>query len=175
MAVAAQERQEIPWWLVLIQGIVAIVVGFLLLTQPLVTAIVLAKALAIYWVITGILSLVSIFVDSRMWGWKLVVGILGIWAGIFILDGNSIVTTLALATIFVIVLGVQGLIMGVVNLIQAFQGGGWGAGVIGVLSIMFGMILLAHPFIAALGLPWIFGTLGIVFGIFTVIAAFRLR
>jgi predicted flap endonuclease-1-like 5' DNA nuclease len=75
----------------------------------------------------------------------------------------------------IIVLGVEGLIIGVINLIQAFRGGGWGIGVLGALSILFGLILLGNPFLAALGLPIILGIMGIVFGVIAIFGAFRFR
>lgn len=174
MAVATQTRQGFPWWLVLIQGIVAIILGGMLLAQPLATTVLIIVALGIYWFINGIMSIVSIFMDRSMWGWKLFIGILGIIAGFVVLD-RVLLATFLVPTVAILVLGVEGIVMGVIYLIQAFQGAGWGAGILGVLSIIFGIILVANPLIAALSLPWVLGIAGIVFGIFTVIAAFRLR
>jgi uncharacterized membrane protein HdeD (DUF308 family) len=104
----------------------------------------------------------------------LFIGILGILAGLVIMR-HPLWSSFLVPTVAVIVLGIQGLIMGVVRLIQAFQGEGWGAGILGVLSILFGIVLLANPFIAGLTLPWVLGIFGIVGGIFAIIAAFRLK
>ena len=77
--------------------------------------------------------------------------------------------------VIVIVLGIEGLIIGVVRIIQAFKGEGWGAGILGVLSLFFGVILLANSFVASLALPWVLGIFGIVGGIIAIIAAFKLK
>jgi uncharacterized membrane protein HdeD (DUF308 family) len=65
--------------------------------------------------------------------------------------------------------------MGVIALVQAFQGSGWGAGILGVLGILFGLVLIFNPFAAAVGLVWAAGIFGLVGGIALIIAAFRFR
>ncbi|NJN84083.1 MAG: hypothetical protein HC802_18620 [Caldilineaceae bacterium] len=85
-AVAPAEQRVVPWWIVLIEGIAALVIGILLLQSPVETTVFLIQVLGIYWLITGIMSLVNIFIDSHMWGWKLFSGILGIVAGIWIIQ-----------------------------------------------------------------------------------------
>jgi uncharacterized membrane protein HdeD (DUF308 family) len=164
----------VPWWIILIQGIAAIVLGFFLLTSPGKTTVILVDFLGIYWLISGIFSIVSIFIDHTAWGWKLFSGILGIIAGILIVQ-HPLWSTILVPTVLIIVFGIEGLIIGVVNLIQAFQGGGWGIAILGVLSIIFGLILLFNPLIGALALPWVLGIFGIVGGIAAIFMAFRMR
>lgn len=168
------DTRTIPWWLVLIQGIAALIVGLLLLVNPAATTLVLIQLVGIYWFVSGIFGIVSIFIDKSMWGWKLFAGILGIIAGILIIQ-HPLWSTLLVPTVIVIVLGIEGIIIGIVNLIQAFQGGGWGIGILGVLSILFGLFLMFNPLAAAVALPIVLGIFGIVGGIFAIIAAFRLR
>ena len=88
---------------------------------------------------------------------------------------NPLWATLLVPTVLVWVFGFFGVIIGVIGLIQAFQGAGWGAGILGVLSILFGLVLLFNAFVASLTLPFILGILGIVGGIAAVIMAFRMR
>ncbi len=164
----------IPWWLVLLEGIAAIIIGFLLLTTPVKTTFVFIQVLGIYWFVSGIFGIVSIFIDSSQWGWKLFAGILGIIAGVLIIQHPLWSTALVPATV-VIILGLQGIIIGIVKLIQAFQGAGWGAGLLGVLSILLGIFLLANAFLASLALPWVFGVFAIVGGIFALVAAFQIK
>lgn len=164
----------IPWWLVLLEGIAAIIIGALLLTSPGATILILVQFLGIYWFVSGIFKIISIFIDSTMWGWKLFAGILGILAGIIIIQ-HPLWSTLIVPTTLVIILGIDGIIIGIVSLIQAFRGGGWGVGVLGILSILFGLILVFNPVIGAATLPWVLGIFAIVGGIFAIIMAFRLR
>ena len=163
-----------PWWLVLIQGILLVVVGILLFTNTGATVVVLAQILAIYWLISGVLELVSIFIDRSAWGLKLIGGIIGIWAGLFIIN-NPIGGTLAFGFAVVIILGIQALLLGITNIIQAFRGAGWGIGLLGVINIIFGIILLGNSMIAVATLPWVLGGFAIVGGIASIVFAFRLK
>jgi len=175
-APAAFEKQKrsMPWWLVLIQGILLVVVGILLFTNTGATVVVLAQILAIYWLIAGVLELVSIFIDRSAWGLKLLGGIIGIWAGLFIIN-NPIGGTLAFGFAVVIILGIQALLLGITNIIQAFRGAGWGIGLLGVINVIFGIILLGNSMIAVATLPWVLGGFAIVGGIASIVFAFRLK
>lgn len=168
------EIVEVPWWLVLLQGIAALVLGVLFITKPGMTTLVVVQIVGIYWFMGGIFGIVSIFIDKSMWGWKLLSGILGILAGIMIIQ-HPLWTTVLVPTVLVIIFGVQGLIIGVVQLFQAFKGGGLGVGVLGALSIIFGLVLLGSPVLGATVLPWVFGIFGIAGGIAAIFAAFRLK
>ena len=163
-----------PWWVVLIGGIAAIIVGLLLISNTTRTAVFLVQVLGIYWLISGIVSIVQIFLDSSQWGWKLAIGILGIIAGLLIIQ-HPIYSPLLVGNVLIILMGVQGLIIGVVYVIQAFTGGGWGVGLLGVISIIFGIILLGNIYLATLALPLVLGIFGIILGIVAVVRAFQLR
>jgi uncharacterized membrane protein HdeD (DUF308 family) len=169
-----EETKVVPWWLVLIQGIAALIIGIFLITSPGATTFVLVQFLGIYWLVSGIFQIVAIFVDKTAWGWKLFAGILGILAGILILN-HPLWSTLLVPATLIIILGVQGIIFGILGLIQAFQGAGWGAGILGALSIIFGLVLLFNPVLGAAALPWVLGIFGIVGGIAGIIAAFRMK
>jgi len=168
------DQHWIPWWLVLLEGISLLIIGILLVASPGMTTLVLVQLLGIYWLVRGILSLVGIFVDSSLWGWKLFIGVLGILAGIVVIQ-HPIWSTVFIPTTVVIILAIQAIIAGVIGLVAAFQGAGWGAGLLGVVSIIFGIILLASPLMAATVLPVVIGIFAIVGGITSIIAAFRLR
>ena len=177
MAAVTRESTEtlpVPWWLVLIQGIAGVIIGLLLLINPLKTTVFLVQFLGIYWFVSGIFGIVSIFLDKSMWGWKLFAGLLGIFAGVLILQ-HPLWSTLLVPATLVIILGIEGLIIGVVNLIQAFKGGGWGIGILGALSIIFGLILLANIFVSAVALPYVAGVFGLVGGFVAIFYAFKLK
>jgi uncharacterized membrane protein HdeD (DUF308 family) len=65
--------------------------------------------------------------------------------------------------------------MGVIALVQAFRGSGWGAGILGVLGILFGLVVIANPLGSAVGLTWSLGFLGVIGGLAMIFMAFRLR
>jgi len=168
------EYKGIPWWLILLQGIALVIVGILLLTAPGATLLILVQFLGLWWLIQGLFQIISIFLDSSLWGWKLFAGILGIVAGIIILQ-HPLWSAILVPGVVIIILGIQALIFGVVELVQAFQGGGWGIGLLGVLSIIFGIVLLANPLMDVAVLAYVLGALGLVGGIAAVVAAFTLR
>ena len=166
---------HMPWWIPLIQGIAAIILGILLWTNPAQTAVTLVMFLAIYWVISGVISLLRLFVDRSHWGWKVFSGVIGILAGWALLRMDNVNAAVLFGWTVVILLAIQGIIMGIVQLVEAFQGGGWGPGIMGALSILFGILLWSNSLAATVMLPWVIAIFMIVGGIFAIILAFRLR
>ena len=168
------EGMDSPWWLVLLEGIAAVIIGLFLLTAPGATLFVLVQVLGIFWLVGGIFRTVSIFIDTSLWGWKLVGGVLGILAGIVVLQ-HPLWSSMLVPAIYLIILGIQGLISGGVSLVLAFSGGGWGAGILGALSIVFGLVLLFNVWIGVAVLPYILGAVGIVGGGLAIAVAFAMR
>src|SRR4029453_3535229 len=72
------------WWVALLQGIAAVIIGILLFTDTTTTLFTLTVFLGVYWLIGGIFDIVSIFINHTNWGWRLASGILGIVAGLVI-------------------------------------------------------------------------------------------
>jgi len=83
----------------------------------------------------------------------------------------------ALPRIFVLILGLWGLMEGIILLIMAFRGGGWGAGILGVMAIIFGLILMGEyaKLGSGLAMVWAAAIWGLVGGVLMVIQAFRQR
>ena len=170
------ETKQYPWWLLLMGGILNIIVGILLLTNPVKTALAMAWVLGLYWLVQGIFVLVGMFLDHTAWGWKLIMGILGILAGIVVMR-HPVASAVTIPMILVLMLGIQGMIVGAISLVMAFKGGGWGAGILGGLSIIFGLILVLN--FANLGTVavfiWVVAILALAGGIVQIIQAFRQR
>jgi uncharacterized membrane protein HdeD (DUF308 family) len=172
---ASQPQQSSIWWFFLLEGIAGIILGLLLITDPGATMVALVTFLGFYWLIMGILALVRIFVDRSVpWIWSLLIGIVGILAGILVLR-HPLLAALTVPTVIVIILGVEGLIMGVLEIIAGFSGGGIGSFIMGVLYVLVGLLLLGSPIAAALAVPLVFGVLLLVQGVAHVILAFRAR
>lgn len=168
------EIRTFPWWLILLEGIVATIIGLLLLSSPVITTAILIQVLGIYWLVAGILSLVGIFVDSTLWGWKLFSGLLGILAGIVVIQ-HPIWSTFLIPTTVIIVIAIAGILIGVMRVIAGFMGAGWGAVIVGILSAIFGLILLGFPLFGTATLVLIMGVATLVGGVTAIISAFRLR
>ena len=179
-ATTMEQTKQRPWWLMLIEGIALFVIGATILWAPLTrkvdTYLFMVQLLGLYWLIRGILMIVSMFMDHSAWGWKLFMGIVSIIAGGYILM-YPIATAVVLPQIFVLMLGIWGLMEGIILLIMAFRGGGWAAGILGVLAIVFGGILIANYSVPGMGLTmiWVAAVWGLIGGIVMVIQAFRQR
>ena len=184
MTATAAPAKTTRWWIILVEGILAIILGLFLLASPVKTAAALTLALGIYWIIIGILDLVSLFRDRTAWGWRLFIGIIALLAGLVIVSGfigndrplaEALATTAAVGVAFAWVIGFMAVIYGIVALIAAFRGGGWGAAIMGVLGILFGLLILGNTLIAAASLPIALGILFIFGGLFMLVVAFRMR
>ena len=180
MSATSLETKQRPWWLTLIIGVFAVIIGAVLLWSPAKTRVdtwfLLISLLGLYWLVTGILDLVGLFTDRTAWGWKLFMGIISIVAGFYILM-YPIAAGVALPRIMVLVLGIWGLLQGIVMLIMAFRGGGWAAGILGALAIIFGIILVANYSVpgAGLALVWAAAVMALLGGIVLIFQAFRSR
>ncbi len=127
----------------------------------------------------AILSFVSIFQDSYHWGWKLIIGLLGLVAGILLLN-HPWWGKLLLPAVAVIVIAIMAIVMGVVSLIQAVTGSGWADAILGLLAIFLGFLLLSQPIgftlisqplIATVALPYLFGYLMVGGGLLAILGS----
>jgi len=163
-----------PWWVVLLEGIIAIIAGLFLLYEPVTTTILLIQILGIFWLAGGIVSVIGALIFPENRWWKLLSGILSIIAGIVILT-YPIYSSLIVLTLFVVFIGAWVIVTGAVRLAWALKGGGWGTGILGILTIILGLLLLTNSLAGVLVLPWIFGFFLIIGGIGSVIWGIRMR
>ena len=163
-----------PWWLVLIEGILLIIIGIMFFMSPYQTLAAAVWVLGLYWLIHGVLELVSLIWDRSMWGWKIFAGILAIVAGWIVLQ-QPIGSALVISATFVYMLGFVGIFMGISALIRGFQGAGWGTLIMGIISIVLGIILLLNGAGAAAWMPWALGIMAILGGISALFGAFQVR
>jgi uncharacterized membrane protein HdeD (DUF308 family) len=179
MTTAVQtQTKDRPWWLTLITGILALIVGGILLWAPAKTKVetyqLVIAVLGIWWLVQGVFDIVAIFVDHSMWAGKLFMGIISIAAGAYIL-AYPVAAAVVLPRVLVLVLGIWGLMYGAILLFMAFKGGGWGAGILGALGILLGFSLLADygKLFSGLAMLWSVAVCGVIFGIALIVQAFR--
>jgi uncharacterized membrane protein HdeD (DUF308 family) len=178
-ATAVQTKQR-PWWLTLVLGIAAIVVGALLLWGNLVTQVktyfLLVEVLGIWWLVDGIFDIVHMFTDHRQWGYKLFMGIISIIAGGYVLL-HPIIAGVALPSLLVLVLGIWGVIKGCIMFFMAFKGGGGAYAIIGLFAIVFGLILIVAYTVPGVGYVavWFAAIFAFLGGFFQIYRAFQQR
>lgn len=166
------------WWLLLLRGIASIVFGVLAFAWPGLTLVTLVLFYGAFALVDGVIALVAAFTGGAKpmptW-WLVIVGLLGIAAGIvtFMMPGIT-------ALLLIIFIGAWALVHGIFEIIGAIQlrkeiDNEWMLILSGVVSVLFGLIVLIQPGAGALGLIWVIAAYSIVFGISFVALAFRLK
>ncbi|WP_308493976.1 HdeD family acid-resistance protein [Microbacterium terrisoli] len=157
-------------------GVVALIVGILILVWPGRTAIVVTAIIAIYAIVGGLAYLgLGIFTKS-MGGWArvghIVLGIIFVIAGILAFTELA-QTTAWLAVFLGILVGIMWIVEGVVSL-TALGGARSKAWTVffAILSIVAGIVLLFSPLWGALVLWWLLGISLVVLGIVQIVRAF---
>lgn len=79
------QSTQLFWWLNLIRGIVALIIGILILTWPQTGENLLANFFAVYWLCSGFLGLRWSMSTNQKKGWWLALSLLEIWVGVGIL------------------------------------------------------------------------------------------
>jgi uncharacterized membrane protein HdeD (DUF308 family) len=162
------------WWVPLFQGMVAVVLGGLLFADLGASLTASINYLGVYWLILGVLSLVQIYVDDSIaWLWSLLIGFLGVVAGIFVLNHPPLFVLIM--PDLVLSPGVIALTIGMLEIIGGWTGGGIGPFVLGVINLLIGFLLLDPPLLMAVQAPLAFGALLLVQGVALLILAFRTR
>src|SRR6267142_4348074 len=165
------------WWLLLLRGIAAILFGILAFAWPGLTLVTLVLLYGAFALVDGVISLIAAFTGSAKpvptW-WLVVVGLLGIAAGIVTFAWPGIT-----AILLVLFIGAWALVHGIFEIIGAIQlrkeiDNEWMLILSGVVSVLFGLIVLIAPGAGALALIWVIAAYSIVFGITFIALALRL-
>lgn len=158
-------------------GIAAVILGIALLVWPGKTLMVAAVILGIYFLISGVIRIVSAIVELGLpAGWRvlgIIVGILLVIGGVVVLKNVTVSTTM-LAIMFTMIVGIGWIMEGVMALAESWRmpGSGW-AIVYAIISILAGFVLLCMPLASTVWLIIFGGCALIVMGVFAVIRAFQ--
>ncbi|MFT3975229.1 MAG: HdeD family acid-resistance protein [Amaricoccus sp.] len=165
------------WWLILLRGIAGVIFGLLAFMWPGITALSLTFLWGGYALIDGVASLWAAITGggagSR--GWLLLVGLLGIAAGIF-----AFVWPVGTAGVLLLFIAAWAIATGILQIWGAIRlrkeiEGEWLLIVSGVISILFGLVLVMQPLAGALAVVWMIAIFAIIFGIDHILLAFKLR
>jgi uncharacterized membrane protein HdeD (DUF308 family) len=164
----------LPWWVVLIWGLLSFIIGIMFLTTPGITTLILITFIGAYWLVGGLFTLGSLFVDKTSMGLKIFLAVVNILAGIIIL-AYPLYSTVFILGFFAIFIGFWGCFIGAAHLYQAFTTKDAGNGVLGIISLIFGLIILIFPVYAAELIPLVVGVFALITGIAAVFAAFQFK
>jgi uncharacterized membrane protein HdeD (DUF308 family) len=166
------------WWLLLLRGIVSILFGVLAFAWPGPTVLALTLLFGAYALADGILSLIAAVNGSDRsappW-WLLLVGLLGIAAGIiaFLWPGKT-------AFALVVMIGAWAVTIGIFEILGAIRlrnqiDDEWWLILAGIFSVLFGLAVLLRPAAGALAVVWLIAAYAILSGILMVAFSFRLK
>jgi uncharacterized membrane protein HdeD (DUF308 family) len=158
-----ETQQQNDRYFLLFGGIVSLIFGLLLFFRPEGSLALILLLVGLAWFIQGIFTLLAIFIDKSNWGWKLFGGVIGIAAGLLVLQ-NPLASTEVVPAVLAIILGIFGILIGIAALIAAFQGGGWGAGIFGGISLAIGLLMVFNSMVSGEILVWLAAALLVVQG-----------
>jgi len=163
------------WWALLLLGVVSIIVGIIMILRPGGSTWVIAIVLAIYLVVSGVVSLVRAFAHGLPGGYRallIISGIIGLLLGLLMFRFGPEEKV----EIFGIFVGVWFLFSGILQLVNsgAAPGGkGW-AIFSGIVYLLAGIVLLVNPWAVEI-FVWIAGIWLVVLGIFEIISSFQVK
>jgi uncharacterized membrane protein HdeD (DUF308 family) len=151
------------WGLLTLRGVLAILFGVLALVHPMSALVALVILFGIWAFVDGVSALALFFGGWRS-GWLLVVGLLGIGAGVltFFRPGITAVGLFVVVASWAILRGIAEIALAV-RLRRRIEHEGWlifG----GISSIIFGVLMIALPVVGVLALAWLIGVYALMFG-----------
>lgn len=165
------------WWLVLVQGLLAIVFGVVAIVWPSLALETILVLFGAYSLLDGVVSLYAgIRNRDQGWGWLVFQGIASLAIGVLALRYPS-TTAIALT----LIVAFWALVIGFIRIWGAFElrrlrARGWAWALIaGILAAVFGLALVVNPGYGAQALMWLIAITALVFGLALVINAALVR
>ena len=158
----------------LLGGLTAALFGIILLLRREEALALMIILLGLWWLIQGAFMLFSVFIDNEDWGWKVFLGLLGLVAGVIVIQNPDDAVTF-LASALAIVLGVIGVIIGISAIIGSFRGGGFGSLIFGIVSGAIGLLFIFNSLFSASLLVTLFAILLLIDGVAAIYLAIRYR
>jgi uncharacterized membrane protein HdeD (DUF308 family) len=165
------------WKSTLLSGVLAVILGVLVLAWPAITIVVAAIFFGAYLLLTGISQVIFAFSLHVSAGGRVLLFISGAAALILaVLCFRSLQESILLLAIWI---GVGFIFRGVATAVSAISdptlpGRGWEI-FIGVISLVAGVVMLASPFNSLATLAFVVGIWLVVIGVFEVVSAFGIR
>ena len=170
------ERSYAENLLMLVIGVAAVVLGLALLLWPSHTLVIAAVLLGIYFVVSGVVRIVSSIVELGLpAGWRVLnvfVGILLSIRGVVVLKNAALTGTTMMQKIPLVV-GIGWIIEGVTALLESWKlpKAGWSV-LYAIVSVIAGLIVLFAPLSSAMWLMVFGGIALIVMGVASIVRAF---
>lgn len=168
------------WWLSLLVGILAIIMGIWTLVTPDTTLVALTYVFIAAFFISGIMDIgyaISTRKTSNSWGWPLAGGIIDIVLGMLLLTLPLPIIT----TMLVLLVGLWILFRSILTLIQSIElqrdgikGWGWLL-TLSILGILFSVFYMFSPVFNGIFIVMLVSIAFLTYGSFRILYAFKLK
>ena len=166
------------WWVMLLRGLAAIVIGIIAMAWPQITLVTLVVLFATFSIIDGVFGIVLGFrgeADGTVWWTMVLLGLLALAAGIIAVVYPGL-TLLVLVTI----IAASAIVRGAFEIYAAIRlrheiDDEWILGFSGLMSIIFGLLIMWRPGAGLIAIALLIGAYMMALGIFGVALALRLR
>ncbi|MFD4459878.1 HdeD family acid-resistance protein [Nocardia sp. NPDC058480] len=165
------------WQTILVTGLLAVVLGIIVLVWPGPSLLVAGILFGIYMVVSGIFQLIAAFTHLPSTSFRVlsfISGVLSLIIGVFCFRDD--LASIMLLGLFI---GISWLFRGVAVLFAAISesgvpGRGWQI-FYGLISALAGVILIVWPITSLATLVWVVGIFLIIIGVMEIITAFGVK
>jgi uncharacterized membrane protein HdeD (DUF308 family) len=166
------------WWLLVLQGILAVVFGVTAWVWPDLTVVTLVILFGAYAIAGGVMFLAAAYGAQKVGDspWPFIFrGVLGIGTGVVVAVWPDIS---ALALLYVV--AAYAVVIGFFELATAIElrkliNNEWLLAIAGIASIAFGVLVAIYPGDGAVAIVWTIGVYAVFFGILLTALGFRLH
>ncbi len=164
---AKHPERRAAFWITLARSVLALALGLALIAHPDKTRPILVNFIGVFWLAGGVMSLRWGASGERARRRSVVVGIVGIVAGVLIL-GRFLLSQLVGEAPIVLLLGIVVVLTGLVHVFEGFRTGAaqqrqrsWMSTLLGIFEIVLGLVVLLWredfgPIFYALVTVWAF-------------------
>ncbi len=157
--------RDTAWWLLVLRGIFATLVGIAFLLWPGLSLATAAVIFALFILVSGVVDIVTSIMSIRKsssWWLTMLLGVVQVAAGAYIAQRPGI--TLA---VLILVIGFVLVVRGLFEFIAAFDFHGSMRAlliVVGIITALAGVFVLRNPASGGLAFAWVIGLYGLIAG-----------
>jgi uncharacterized membrane protein HdeD (DUF308 family) len=166
------------WYWIALRGLFAVLFGIFAFIWPGITLAVLVLMWGAYALADGVMALIAAYTmheEGKPIGSLIVVGILGIAAGVvtFLWPGMTALVLLLFIASWAVLMGIFE-IAAAIRLRKHIENE-WLLALSGIVSIVFGVLMFLQPGPGALAVVWLIGSFSLLFGILLIVLGFKLK
>lgn len=166
------------WWVLLLRGVVAIVLGIVAMMWPGIPLATIALLFGAFSLADGVACIVMGLrgeADGTMWWTMILLGVVAAAAGIaaFAMPGLTLLVLLGIVAGSAIVRGIFEIVAAI--RLRAHIDDEWVLGLSGAMSVLFGVLLIARPGAGLVAIAIIMGAYMVALGAMAVALSLRLR